>query len=145
MKDDGYFLSILIVLFIIVIWITYPHTEYMTNSDVASMLQAHALPDKKKKQPKEINELEIYGPHAPPVEHNPSGSKSGKITPMSGEYPDIYGPEYTTGPGKKPKKPTNESDDPNDDTYDFNPDLQKAFPTNGEPTPFLTDFAKFQH
>ena len=145
MKDDGYFLSILIVLFIIVIWITYPHTEYMTNSDVASMLQAHALPDKKKKQPKEINELEIYGPHAQPVEHKPSGSKSGKITPMSGEYPDIYGPEYTTGPGKKPKKPTNESDDPNDETYDFNPDLQKAFPTNGEPTPFLTDFAKFQH
>lgn len=145
MKDDGYFLSILIVLCVIVIWITIPHKEYMTNSDVASMLQAHALPDKKKKASKEVNELQIYGPHVPPVEHKPSGSKNGKLTPTSGEYPDIYGPEYTSAPGTKPKKPKNESDDPNDETYEFNPDLQKAFPTEGEPTPFLTDFAKFQH
>jgi hypothetical protein len=118
----------------------------MTNKDVASMLQAHAMPDSPsdKKKKKEVNDLQIYGPTVPELEHT-SGSKNGKLRPVSGEYPDIYGPEYTTGPGVKPKKPKNESDNPNDETYEFNPDLQKAFPSEGEPKPFLTDFAKFQH
>lgn len=148
MKEDQYLLSALVILLVLVVWVTYSHnttgTEYMTNSDVSSMLQAHALPDKKKPGPKEVNDLPIYGPSAPQLEH-PSGSKNGKLVPSSGQYPDIYGPEYTTGPGVKPKKPKNESDNPNDETYQFNPDLQKAFPTEGEPSPFLTDFAKFQH
>jgi hypothetical protein len=34
---------------------------------------------------------------------------------------------------------------PQDQAYQFNPDLAKAFPTNGPPLPFLTDFSKIQH
>jgi hypothetical protein len=138
-------LSIIVILCVIVIWITFSHKEFMTNSDVASMLQAHALPDKKKKKSKEVDEAPIYGPHVPKLEDKPSGSKNGKLVPASGVYPDIYGPDIATIPGTKPKKPKHESDNVDDEIYDFNPDLKKAFPTEGEPQPFLTDFTKFQH
>ena len=31
------------------------------------------------------------------------------------------------------------------ENFEFNPDLKKAFPYEGEPQPFLTDFSKIQH
>ncbi len=114
---------------------TYSHKEFMTNSDVASMLQAHALPDKKKKT-KEIDEAPIYGPHIPPIEHSPSGSKNGKLQPISGVYPDIYGPDIATVPGTKPKKPKHESDNVDDEIYDFNPDLKRHFQWKVNRNPF---------
>jgi hypothetical protein len=81
-------------------------------------------------------------------------------------YPDIYGPEITSIPGKKvgsqstsdygkqssKEKKYNQfgkqvSDfvDPDEPIYQFNPDFKNAFPHNeNEPQPFLADFSKFQ-
>jgi len=48
-------------------------------------------------------------------------------------------------PGKKCSTGAkHSSDDVSDCTYDYNPDLQKAFPTSGPPQPFLTNFSGFQ-
>ena len=136
----------IVVLAIVVIFITRPLTEYMTNKDLVSALQTHGTPDTKKKAKDEPSELEIYGPKAEKVvPTKSSGKSSGSDT--SGSYPDIYGPDIPLVPGTKTKSMPGKhtSDEVDDETYDFNPDLQKAFPTEGPPQPFLTDFSKFQH
>lgn len=137
----------IVVLAIVVIFITRPLTEYMTNKDLVSALQTHGTTDAKKKKKDEPSELEIYGPKAEKVvpTKSTSGKSSGSDT--SGSYPDIYGPDIPLVPGTKTKSMPGKhtSDEVDDETYDFNPDLQKAFPTEGPPQPFLTDFSKFQH
>jgi hypothetical protein len=103
------------------------------------------------------NENPIYGPTAlPPVDGtNTGGSKSGKTT--GGPYPDIFGPDTTPEiaevkkpvpePEKKPGKP--ESKPPpnsiDDSRRKLNPFLTDAFPDEGAPQPFLTDFSKIIH
>lgn len=145
-NEDMIFLGI-VVLAIVVIFITRPLTEYMTNKDLVSALQTHGTPEAKKKSKDEPSELEIYGPKAEKVlpTKSTSGKSSGSDT--SGSYPDIYGPDVPLVPGTKTKSMPGKhtSDEVDDETYDFNPDLQKAFPTEGPPQPFLTDFSKFQH
>jgi hypothetical protein len=118
----------------------------MTNIDLVSALQTHGTPDAKKKKKDQPSELEIYGPKAEKVVPSSSNSKSGADN-SSGTYPDIYGPDIPLVPGTKtkPMPGKHASDNVDDETYDFNPDLQKAFPTEGPPQPFLTDFSKFQH
>ena len=136
----------IVVLAIVVIFITRPLTEYMTNKDLVSALQTHGTPEAKKNAKDEPSELEIYGPKAEKVvPTKSSGKSSGSDT--SGSYPDIYGPDIPLVPGTKTKSMPGKhtSDEVDDETYDFNPDLQKAFPTEGPPQPFLTDFSKFQH
>ena len=136
----------IVVLAIVVIFITRPLTEYMSNKDLVSALQTHGTPEAKKKAKDEPSELEIYGPKAEKVvPTKSSGKSSGSDT--SGRYPDIYGPDIPLVPGTKTKSMPGKhtSDEVDDETYDFNPDLQKAFPTEGPPQPFLTDFSKFQH
>jgi hypothetical protein len=119
--------------------------EYMTNSDLISTLKTfgdkNGSPKKKAITP---NEAPIYGPKTSELEH-PKPTVSPRSS-GSGVYPDIYGPEYEGVPGSTKKKSgKHESDgDRDEDAYQFNPDLQKAFPTNGPPQPFLTDFSKFQ-
>jgi hypothetical protein len=121
--------------------------EHMTNDDLISTLKTFgdAAPSKKKKNPAETDKAPIFGPRAPIV---PADSGKTKLAPTaSGVYPDIYGPEITATPGTKPNskpKPSSkhQSDNLDDTTYEFNPDLQKAFPTEGPPQPFLTDFSK---
>jgi len=119
----------------------------MTNDDLISALKTFGdkAPPKKKKDPTETDNVPIYGPRAPQV--TPADPSKTKLSPtVSGVYPDIYGPDITTAPGTKPKpssKPA--SDNVDDDTYEFNPDLKKAFPTDGPAQPFLTDFSKLQH
>jgi hypothetical protein len=144
-NEDMIFLGI-VVLAIVVIFITRPLTEYMSNKDLVSALQTHGTPEAKKKAKDEPSELEIYGPKAEKVvPTKSSGKSSGSDT--SGRYPDIYGPDIPLVPGTKTKSMPGKhtSDEVDDETYDFNPDLQKAFPTEGPPQPFLTDFSKFQH
>jgi hypothetical protein len=119
--------------------------EHMTNEDLLSTLKTFgdAAP-KKKKNPAETDKTPILGPRSPAVV--PADSGKTKLAPtVSGVYPDIYGPEITATPGTKPGTKPNakhESDNVDDKTYEFNPDLQKAFPTEGPPQPFLTDFSK---
>lgn len=117
--------------------------EHMTNKDLVSALQTHGTPDQPKKQ-EAPSQAPIYGPsgiQAPPAPTK--GKTNGKDT-GNGSYPEIYGPEYQGVPGMKQKSAKHSSDDTSDDTYDYNPDLQKAFPVEGPPQPFLTDFSKFQ-
>ena len=116
--------------------------EHMTNDDLLSTLKTFgdAAP-KKKKNPADTDKASIFGPRAPAI--IPADPGKTKLAPTaSGVYPDIYGPEITATPGTKPKSSKHESDNVDDKTYEFNPDLQKAFPTEGPPQPFLTDFSK---
>ena len=122
----------------------------MTNDDLISALKTFGdkAPPKKKANPADTDQIPIYGPRAPQVA--PADPSKTKLAPTSsGVYPDIYGPEIESVPGKpaKPSKPNakSSSDNLDDKTYEFNPDLQKAFPTDGPPQPFLTDFSKIQH
>lgn len=119
--------------------------EHMTNKDLMSALQKYGTEDPKKEKPKSNQppEAPIYGPKVEPVEH-PSPTKSSTKNGGSGVYPDIYGPDVVASPGDKVKHAKHESDRVDDETYDYNPDLQNAFPTSGPPQPFLTDFSKFQ-
>ena len=144
-NDDMIFIGI-VVLAIVIIFITRPLTEYMTNKDLVSALQTHGTSEAKKKKKDEPSELEIYGPKAEKVVPTKSSGKSSG-SDNTGTYPDIYGPDIPLVPGTKTKSMPGKhtSDEVDDETYDFNPDLQKAFPTEGPPQPFLTDFSKFQH
>ena len=136
-----------ILLGLVVLLLLVSRREHMTNDDLLSTLKTFGdkAPPKKKKNPAETDQVPIYGPRAPQV--TPADSSKTKLSPtVSGVYPDIYGPEIITTPGTKHgKNHKHESDNVDDSTYEFNPDLQKAFPSDGPPQPFLTDFSKIQH
>jgi hypothetical protein len=123
----------------------------MTNKDLMDTLSKFGEKGTKstKKDDKQPPELEIYGPRTSKIEPKPASKTDGKSGPSGDDtnvYPDIYGPEITSVPGTKCKSGKHQSDCVDDnDAYQFNPDLQKAFPGGGDPQPFLTDFSKFQH
>ena len=107
-----------------------------------STLQTYGTKDEKKDKKKEKTpEAPIYGPKALPPEHQPKPSSNGGNS--SGQYPDIYGPDVVSEPGKL-HHAKHASDEVEDSTYDYNPDLKKAFPVEGPPTPYLGSFAAFQ-
>lgn len=119
--------------------------EHMTNKDLMSALQKYGTDDKQKDKKKGDTPAQapIYGPKAMPPPDEPVPTKTSAKTDSS-TYPDIYGPEVVSAPGEKVKSAKHESDKVEDDTYDYNPDLQNAFPTSGPPQPFLADFSRFQ-
>jgi hypothetical protein len=137
-----------IVLSILAIFIvSYSRREQMTNKDVQSALQKYAgsTDTSSAHKPTAVSQYHIYGPKAkaPEPESEPTpGGGTGKND--SRAYPDIYGPDVELVPGTKPSSGKHKSDDTSDPIYEFNPDLQKAFPTDGPPKPFLTDFSRFQ-
>lgn len=142
-----------ILLGLVVLILLVSRREHMTNEDLLSTLKTFGdkAPPKKKANPADVDHVPIYGPRAPQVV--PADPSKTNLAPtVAGVYPDIYGPEITAAPGTKPgSKPGSNpsskhtSDEVEDKTYEFNPDLQKAFPTEGPPQPFLTDFSKIQH
>lgn len=117
--------------------------EHMTNKDLVSALQSYGTQEPDKKKEDTPTQAPIYGPKADkapmPTKTDGNGKNGG-----SGVYPEIYGPEYQGVPGMKQTSSKHSSDDTSHETYDYNPDLQKAFPTEGPPQPFLTDFSGFQ-
>ena len=148
-------LAILVILF-------YRPRENMTNDQLISALSQFGKegtsPSSNTSSP---SAQAIYGPSAspPPVPTNAGGSGSGKT--VAGPYPQIFGPDVTSGPGTTggsvssggPVGPGQVASDqglaggcqgPADQTHEFNPDLAKAFPVDGPPQPFLTDFSKIQ-
>jgi hypothetical protein len=131
---------ILVVIAIILLF--WSSREHMTNSDLISTLKTFGAEGTKKPSKPYASEAPIMGPKAPKVEPAPPKTNNNGDS-ESGVYPDIYGPEYQGPPGSKHSKGKHSSDDTSDETYQFNPDLKKAFPTEGPPQPFLTDFSKF--
>jgi len=148
-------IGLIIALAIIVFY--KPVSEKMTNQ---ALLETLSKFGKTGPQPKKVDPYEepIYGPKTTQlVEPIPasSGGNSGNVD--LNVYPDIYGPEVITTPGTKKKskhagkpngKPSgkHESDQADDELYEYNPDFKNAFPFDeNEPQPFLTDFSKFQH
>ncbi len=128
--------------------VSFYRQEHMTNKDVQSALQKYAgVNDTASSyQSVGVSEYPIYGPKARQPEPSPApGSGRGKDGKHdSRNYPEIYGPDVELIPGTKPQSNKHKSDDTSDPTYEFNPDLQKAFPTSGPPQPFLTNFSAFQ-
>jgi len=126
----------------------YFSREHMTNSDLISALQKFGDKGtkKQKKDPSQNDELPIMGPKVEPIDPADKKKKeASKGTNTSGAYPAIYGPDVPKIPGTKQTAGKTMSDEPNDEAYEFNPNLQNAFPVEGPPQPFLTDFSKFQH
>jgi len=139
----------IVILAITIIVFYKPNLERMTNKDLLSTLRTFGTKDKSSTP----NEEPIYGPKVPKIEE-PAASPSSTSDNGTNSYPDIYGPEITPIPGvlnkhkRKPKSVGQHASDDheNEDTYEFNPHLAKAFPMDeNEPQPFLTDFSKFQH
>lgn len=137
---------VLIILAILAIFVaTMYRQEHMTNKDLVSALQTHGTKDPEKPKNDTPTQAPIYGPTASQPPPAPTKTDGSGKTNGGGTYPEIYGPEYQGVPGmKQTNKGKHSSDDISDETYDYNPDLQKAFPTNGPPQPFLTDFSGFQ-
>jgi hypothetical protein len=142
----------LILVVVAIILLFWSSQEHMTNADLISTLKTFGKEGTKKPLKPYASEAPIMGPKAPKVEPAPpKTNKNGDSG--SSIYPDIYGPEYQGPPGSKHSKGKtsstkhtpgkHQSDDTSDETYQFNPDLKKAFPTEGPPQPFLTDFSKF--
>ena len=134
---------------IFILCLYVPRSEHMTNKDLLATLDRFGKQGTKSSS-KDTYQEELYGPKAPKVEEPTPVPASGKSSNDSNVYPDIYGPEITPVPGMTKKKISKSSihtsDSPDDETYEFNPDFQKAFPKDeDEPQPFLTDFSKFQH
>jgi hypothetical protein len=136
---------LLVALALLIFLMSMTTYEHMTNKDLMSALQKYGTNDKTKDKKKTDapTQAPIYGPKVAPVEH-PAPTKPSSKTDSTSTYPDIYGPDVVAVPGEKIKSAKHESDKVEDETYDYNPDLQKAFPTSGPPQPFLTDFSKFQ-
>lgn len=141
---------IVLLIFAILVVIAFrPRRENMTNKDLLEALSKFGEHGTKKDKSKATDVEPIYGPKTEKVEEPKPVPGTGKGVDDKMVYPDIYGPEITPIPGKKvcKKKPGESvSDCAEDENYQFNPDLQKAFPNDGgDPQPFLTDFSKFQH
>lgn len=143
--------KLLLGLLVLAILVTVLRTtnEYMTNKDLMDTLKTfgeHGTSSKKKTSG-ETNELPVYGPKgvpSPPAP-NPTPSSGGKSGSNGSEYPEIYGPDIILTPGKPSKNGKETSDSVTDSTYNFNPDLKNAFPTEtNEPQPYLNDFSKIQ-
>ncbi len=137
---------LLIAAFLVLFLVSMTTYEHMTNKDVMSAIKKYGTEDTaKKSKEKGPSEAPIYGPKAePPAEEPSPTTSSAKTKSDTGVYPEIYGPDVVAAPGEKVKHAKHESDRVDDETYDYNPDLQNAFPTSGPPQPFLTDFSRFQ-
>jgi hypothetical protein len=149
-------LAILVILF-------YRPRENMTNDQLIGTLKTFgeqgSTPSTSKTSGPSTKE--IYGPGGvpPPVPTN-TGAGGGKT--VGGPYPHIFGPDTKNAPGTtsgsvnsgNPVPPGQVASDkavstgsqgPADQFHEFNPELAKAFPVDGPPQPFLTDFSKIQH
>lgn len=143
--------SILLLLLLISLVLLFYRSskENMTNKDLINTLNEF---EKDGTPPTKKNSEEVYGPKTvkgKSVLHDYETINSD--TNEVSAYPDIYGPEITPVPGKSSEKynelgkQVSDFVDPNEPTYQFNPDFKKAFPHDkNEPQPFLSDFSKFQ-
>jgi hypothetical protein len=145
-------LIILILCIVAIAVATYYRKEHMTNQDVISIMQTYGSKEETsssptKRHPK-IPEQPIAGPKSGGMGPAPSIDPSHRGRHGYGVYPQIYGPDESMEPGTNGKvcstSGKHESDNVEDCTYDYNPDLLMAFPTSGPPQPFLTDFSGFQ-
>jgi hypothetical protein len=144
---ESIWLFLAIIAIIVMLWFKYPSQEHMTNKDLLSTLSTFGEKGKKKDTP---SQEPIYGPKSTKSLKSTHTNKKDPNAEDGAAYPDIYGPEITPIPGKvhkrtAPGKTSSDEVDKESDTYQYNPDLHKAFPSDGEPQPFLTDFSKFQH
>jgi hypothetical protein len=136
---------LLVAALLVIFLVSMTTYEHMTNKDVISAIKKYGTEDKQTESKKETpTQAPIYGPKVAPVEKTTATATLAKSSTGSSTYPDIYGPDVVASPGEKVKNAKHESDKLDDDTYDYNPDLQKAFPTSGPPQPFLADFSRFQ-
>jgi len=134
--------GLLIVLCILMFYMS--RREMMTNKDLMDTLDKFG-----KESSNKVSASEIYGPKTTKAEPQPDHSSS-KDEDSLRSYPDIYGPETTPIPGRKPDdKPSkdikNLGEHTEDNGHKFNPNFARAFPhdENG-PQPFLADFSKIQ-
>jgi hypothetical protein len=138
---------ILILCILAILVATYYRREHMTNKDLVSIMQTYGKKDdddSKKKKDSKPQEAPIMGPKSGGMGPAPTTDPKSKTSNATAVYPEIYGPDAVMEPGKPADNGKHESDNVNDPVYSYNPDLQKAFPTEGEPQPFLNDFMPFQ-
>lgn len=150
---------LIVAIIAIIIFIFNSSREYMTNEKLIAGLQKQSGVGSGAPTGGSAGSLPLYGPSAinPPVptpSSSGSGSGSGKT---SASYPDIYGPNVPSVPGRagagagagvgnQVSGLDSHQEGTDSSTFVYNPNLRKAFPTaDGEPKPFLTDLHKIQH
>lgn len=112
--------------------------EHMTNEDVLTALKEFGVDDDAP-QKSGSKKAPIYGPKTTEVEEpEPSANDEAELEDSSRKYPDIFGPDVVASPGSKNLSYSEDEDN------DYNIRLMDAFPTDGPPQPFLSDFSSFQ-
>lgn len=130
-------MMLLIVAIILIVLLASMTTyEHMTNKDVLTALKGFGVEDNLEKTSQKS--APIYGPKTEEVVEPEPDPNEEDGDDSTRKYPDIFGPDVVASPGSKNIKQSEDGDN------DYNIDLQKAFPTNGPPQPFLTNFSKFQ-
>lgn len=131
-------MMLLIIAVILVILLASMTTyEHMTNKDMLTALKEFGVDDdvsEKKPQGK----APIYGPKTSGIAEPDPSAYEDELGDSAGMYPDIFGPDTAAAPGTKNLSYSE------DEYNDYNVDLKAAFPTDGPPQPFLTDFSEFQ-
>jgi len=153
------------------ILIYYNRREHMTNDQLISTLKTFGDQGTFSSKSGGQSVKPIYGPSAnpPPIPTNTGGGMNGRT--VAGPYPQIFGPDVTNAPGTTRSFGRSGGDLSGDgsgsgggagtcnsssgkvisdepppyESHEFNPDLAKAFPVDGPPQPFLTDFSRIQH
>ena len=158
-------LAVLVILF-------YRPRENMTNDQLINTLKTFGETGSSSSSSNNTQPSvkPIYGPSAnPPPFPTNTGAGGGKT--VAGPYPQIFGPDVTNAPGTMSGSVLgsggvggggggvggvganggsangyvySDQPGPQDRSHEFNPDLAKAFPVDGPPQPFLTDFSKIQ-
>jgi hypothetical protein len=134
--------------------------QVKANSPVEKQeIYGPGLKDSEKPQPKPVSEEDkknirgsyphIYGPEyvaVPGKAFEPPGFEQTE-KPYSHSSTESKNKPYCLNPPgfEQTEKPYSQSStETENEPYYFKPDFQKAFPVNGPPQPFLTDFSKFQ-
>jgi hypothetical protein len=136
---------------IALLMLVWSNREHMTNEDLLAGLKQMGTHNPTVKDSDQPKEAPIYGPRVPKLEH-PDPNPAETSETGAGLYPQIYGPDVPMVPGNKKTSKTGTgaiggsqaSDVVNSPVHEFNPDLKRSFPTNGEPEPYLNDFSRIQ-
>ena len=133
-----------------------PSPSTNSNVNTSNFSTSFYSATKKQSNPNAKNQAPIFGPYSGGKNSSSASNSQSKKNLSNGKYPEIFGPDVTVTPlSGSPGTSSSglsgttsglvSSDQVDQPSYEFNPDLKNAFPYDGPPQPFLTDFKKIQH
>lgn len=128
---------LIVAIILAILLVTMTTYEHMTNEDVLTALKEFGVDDDVPEK-KQNRKAPIYGPKTSGIAEPEPSAYEDELGDSTGMYPDIFGPDTNASPGSKNLSYSE------DEYNDYNVDLKAAFPTDGPPQPFLSDFSEFQ-